>query len=687
MKKLIAHFLILMCLLPISIAEIQIFSGQVITDKNVVIDGKIFKFIYDDVGNQVFVQTPAQNLIVKNGECGFNTLFKVCINRANYSDRNVTSYVTYYQIDTTIYKLAGSLTANTTVNPAHVLPNQPANLVATITNPTDFDITKILYNMDLKSFTIGDVTGCSLNGNKLVWNGSLKPKYDKTCTATIISSQEGDYSLVGALSYFNSYEIESKTADTFTLTVLPRQLKVTEFIDQNVEAKQPFYINISLENANQDEKIQTIVNIQLPKNIYVLKSPTAFTKDLNVLAMSSILNPTSITNYSFYFQASSEGNDPIIQTFDYTIKDVHDIMVNDTYINPIMPKPTIEFSTPNSDIFAGQEFIVVAKIKNPSHLHELTDIKAELKAPYNKDIQENLNELKPNQSYAIISNTLVAPADLGQQASNKTIKLNLSIEYRFYDLLRHVNSSYELIIKQSPVTPIINNATNINSSNQSSQKLNQTEIIALQAKSGNKTTQQSASAPATQSINKSTEKTNLMMPNNENKAKNSIVKDFFDKGSFYRNLIIGLSIFVFLVVLIFLSISTRRLAKQKIEDSAGENVEIGTLGAIKYEEMKKEEKPKLFTKKKLFFAVIIFIVFSIFTVALIKNLTNKKSAENVQDANSNVALGNKSGNSDLSLTETSSANSKLIEEIGLGVFILVAILTITTIIIKRKKIQ
>src|SRR3989344_4064289 len=110
--KLMIFLSALILFLPLTFAETKIFSGNVVTDTDKVIDGGTFRFTYDERSNKVFVQTPAGGLIVDNGACKPNDVFRVCINSANFSYKNITTYVYYYEVDTTIYKLTGSLSAN-----------------------------------------------------------------------------------------------------------------------------------------------------------------------------------------------------------------------------------------------------------------------------------------------------------------------------------------------------------------------------------------------------------------------------------------------------------------------------------------------------------------------------------------------------------------------------------------------
>ena len=253
MKKILVLF-VLLSFLPAAAAETQIFSGKILTGSDRDIDGNIFKFTYEPTSDKVFVQTPSTGLIVENGACKSNAVFRICINSANFSYKNVTTYVYYYEVDATIYKLTGSLSAAGKAASNSLLPGESTEFTITITNPTDFDISDIKFSYDLAPFLAINANGCELKENRLEWHGSLSSKYDRTCTATITAESEGTFNLAGNLSYFNSFETEKKNTATLQITVLPKQLRLVQSYDNYTEIKQPFYFNTSLQNINKQEK-------------------------------------------------------------------------------------------------------------------------------------------------------------------------------------------------------------------------------------------------------------------------------------------------------------------------------------------------------------------------------------------------------------------------------------------------
>lgn len=447
MKKLLPYLLVFAFLLQIANAETLLYSGKVITDTDKEISGSIFRFRYDETANKVFVQTPSVNLIVDNGACKSNNVFKVCISKANFSYKNITTYVYYYELDVSVYKLTGSLTATSKASPATLLQGESSEFTITITNPTDFEITSIKFSEDLSKFFVREAKGCTLDSGIISWEGKLQSKYDKVCSATLVALKDGTFSLSGNLSYFNSYETEKKATDTVTIKVLPEQLGIAKRIDNVTEARQPFHMNMSLQNINKDEKIEGFVRLELPANIHLLKEIQGFTGDFNALQRNFVLEPLSFLNYSLYLEASKDGKEPIRQTFDYTIKATRRVIENETFINASEPKPIINFTASHAELAPGQEFIAYAKLRNPSKVHELTDLKAALTSAYHSQITAGLNKLAPNESSFIISQTLILPKDF----TGSQIRLGLSLDYKFFGTLKSANASIEVQVKQDMI--------------------------------------------------------------------------------------------------------------------------------------------------------------------------------------------------------------------------------------------
>ena len=277
------------------------------------------------------------------------------------------------------------------------------------------------------NFSVSDVKGCDLKGNSIKWKGLLKSKYDKTCSATVSSDKEGEYALGGSLSYFNSFQSEKISTDSLPVTVLPKQLRIYQLIDNNTEVKKPFHVNMSVRNLHSTEKIYGRITIEMPGNLTFLRDLKGFTEDSGFLTYNMVMDPGSFVNYSMYLEASSLSWLPIRQKFDYTIKGIRYVVENDTLLDMIEPSPVISLVSEYPEVSAGQSFIVIAKIRNPSSVHELTGIRARLSTNYGEVIIQNLSRLLPNESYTIISNTLKIPKSTGFLNCHSICKASLNL--------------------------------------------------------------------------------------------------------------------------------------------------------------------------------------------------------------------------------------------------------------------
>ncbi|MAG91333.1 hypothetical protein CMO83_01505 [Candidatus Woesearchaeota archaeon] len=474
MKKEVVYFLLFILLSQFVAAATEIFSGKVITDADVSADGLIFKFKYDQNLNKAFAQTPTTNMIIDNGACKSNIEYRVCINGANFSHKNITTYVFYYEVDVTISKLTGSLSVDSKVKSGTLLQGESTDLTITLTNPTNLEVTSINYNLDLSSFIIKEVKGCTFNGYQLAWKGFLKPNYDHTCTATVIADNGGTYSLAGNITYFNGVESVQETTPSVAITVLQKQLEINQIIDSYIEVNHPFYYNLSLKNNNEDEDISPFITLELPRHIVVLKDKSGFTNSNNNLKKNLILKPETGKNFSLLLEARAGGGYILKQDFDYTIKNLRNSIQNSTVIDAVDPKPLINLTTEYSELLPGQKFIVIVKISNPSKFFDFTDVKSRLNVPYNMEVQQDLAKIKPNQSYIAMSNNFIVPKDL-TSINEDILKIYVTADYTINGGQKSINHTKDIKLKLS--APPSSGTESIKSEVQSSQDTETEETI------------------------------------------------------------------------------------------------------------------------------------------------------------------------------------------------------------------
>ncbi|MBI1935593.1 hypothetical protein HYS31_04070 [Candidatus Woesearchaeota archaeon] len=451
MKRLTFFFLILLLFPAAAFAEILVFSGAVITGRDYEIDKKTFSFGYDESSSKVYVQNPYSNMIVPTGECRSNDIFKVCAANASYYDKNITTWVFFYKIDISVYKLTGSLETDTAISQATLLQNEPVDFSITIRNPTSFDVTGISYTEDLSPFTVIESTGCSLDGTIMSWQGSLKPNFEKKCSAKLYSGAGGSFILSGNLSYFNSYENEKISVDTASVSVLPEQLKVSRLVDSNVEVQQPFYMNMSLQNLHPSEKMRVVIAIEPPENFAILKKPYEMLLDKNSIKHIISLEHGSSYAYSLYLIGKSESKASIKQSFDYEIKGIRSILENYTFVQAAEPNPIINFTSDPPQPAIGQSFNAYARLTNPSSIYSLKGIKAKINAPSNSLIEKSFSKLGPKEDFLVS-----APLSIPDDFDKASFEIDVDVEYGFEDHTRSLSESYELKINSSkePISPI-----------------------------------------------------------------------------------------------------------------------------------------------------------------------------------------------------------------------------------------
>src|SRR3989344_2480741 len=445
MKKRVILFIALVLLIPLAYAESTIFTGIVTTDSEISAEGNKFSFNYDKYSKKAFPTTPSTNLIIDYGACKSNDIFKVCINKANFSYRNITTYKSYYTLDITISKLTGSLSSSIKSPFLEYLQGERMNVTATLTNPTNLEITKINLELDLSNLSVIGVKGCEQFGNKARWNGSLKPNYDKECTISMVApSNGGTFAISGKVNYFNGFEKEDKTIETLSFKVLPKQLKLTYLVDNTtdftrIETGDSFHYNVTIENIHASETIGASASITYPPNTVPVKNLQGFLKDGNVFKKNIVLKPGQAFSYQLYLKATHKGVGRLVNSFKYTIKEMEFDDESSQFIEITEPKPVVELIPEYNSIVPGQKFIVVAKISNPSRKYDFTGITSRLDVPFNAEISQQIDKLAPNQSYVMISRVFSLPYD--SELQNNELKISFQTDYNLNDIPKSAQSS------------------------------------------------------------------------------------------------------------------------------------------------------------------------------------------------------------------------------------------------------
>lgn len=445
MKRGLLMIMVFVFLIPIALAEVKIHSGTVITGNDLKLSEGTFRFTFDSEGNQTFVQTPTINMIIKSGECRSNGLFRICMGSAEYYDRNATTWVTYYKVYTDIYKQSGSLSTSASAGSNTLLQKESTSVKITIQNPTEQEVTKISYAEDFYPFIVLNVTGCALEGTSFKWTGSLQSGYSQTCTATFYAPETpGTYNFAGNLSYFNGFSQETSSTSALSLVVSKKQLQVKESSDSNGEVDKAFHINLSLSNINPTENLDLSMAIPISANFNVLKKTAGMTYANGELAYSGRIQPGNSVNLSISLKPTAGGILSINKAFTYTVKNMRETIENSTYISVVDPNPIIDLNSEYGELSPGQRFIISTRIYNPSMVYTLQDIGAKLSLPFAPEINQNMKQLAPNQSYSIISNSFTLP----ESYSGDGLKVTFNLKYTLNGMEKSIQRTMDLKVRQ-----------------------------------------------------------------------------------------------------------------------------------------------------------------------------------------------------------------------------------------------
>ena len=492
MKKIIINFLLFVVILHAVSAETKIFSGTVITDSEKIADGYKFSFEYDESSKKAFATTPSTNMIIDYGACKSNNIFRICINSANFSHRNITTYKSYYELKVDIYKLTGSLSATMEATSTKLIQQEQTNVTITITNPTNLDVTDIDLSFDQSNFSVIEAKGCTLSGGKVSWKGSLKPNYDKECIVVMAAPQkDGTYTISGKLSYLNGFDKETKTLDSLPITVLPKQLKFIGIISNDtdfsrLEVGDSFHLNASIQNINDLENLYVKAAVSIPSNAILLKDLQFFDKNGGMLERNFVLKPRQFFNYSIYLKATVNGSGRLVNSFDYEIKNLRESIENLTMVESTEPKPIADIIPEYNAIVPGQKFIIVAKLSNPSRKYSFTQITSRLDVPFSDEIVQKLDRLAPNQSYVMISKVFLLPMDAELQGEE--LKITMNTEYTLGEVSKLINASVDIAVNRTlnsnsaPESPDLNEVAKKNPEFNEAQQQASTEPEADSAK-------------------------------------------------------------------------------------------------------------------------------------------------------------------------------------------------------------
>jgi hypothetical protein len=402
---------LILLLIPPAFSQENIFSGKVLTDQDLLVDGKTFRFSYDEPSKKTFAQNPSLNMIIDLFNCKINSFYKICIEGANMSHRNYTTYRNYYTLEVEIYEFDYGISFNST-SPGSMLQNEKQRFTFSFTNPTTIETGGFSISAKIKNFTVKNVKGCDFDGTAVSWKGTLYPSDYKSCSMDIMSHNQGTFDIIADVSYVMGFQKVSGTEKLASIEVLEDQLGVDIRHGTDVEATEAFSFNVTLSNENEED-MDVTARIGIPKGVYFMKekAPSSFDSSTGFLKESFVLRTGNKKSYEFLLKSDNEIKNPFDIQFTYFINGIEDTVTDYILVNVTEPRPEISFIVDPKTATPGQKVTVVANTRNPSRIFELESLAASIVSKTQSPVSVQLASLKQNETYPMISNSIILPSD------------------------------------------------------------------------------------------------------------------------------------------------------------------------------------------------------------------------------------------------------------------------------------
>ena len=412
-------------------ANDPIFNAKTRTQIPFVVNGENFTFSYAPEQDKVFVMTPASSLIVKNHQCNTNQIFMVCIDGVD--QLNITNRTYFdYEVTAKIYQLKKSLEVKGTLSKSEIYPGQEIGLQFSIRNPNSYEAKDVYFVQSLDKFEVITHHFCGTEGNSLFWKGNLQPYSSISCNATLKGLVPGYHILVSNITFYNVFFKDSKNPVIGNTTVHPKQLLF--FINHtNIsEINVPYKILFGLQNLHGTETIETQTDFDFPRSVEVIEPKEGADNELHTFSYAAKIPPNLSIRKELVVSANAPGIIPIKYNLNYrlTEKDISDSQYDISFWKVREPKPLVQFGIETEKIEPGKDFVFVVKISNPADFKYFYDISAILKVEENEKSEGSVTNLKPKESYSIVTSRIRVPFNASVLASmNNSIRVNLSYDY------------------------------------------------------------------------------------------------------------------------------------------------------------------------------------------------------------------------------------------------------------------
>ena len=414
-----------------SIYEEEVYSGTVEDGDVIEVEGSLFEFRIDSVGNKVYIEIDASALIVASGECEIENKWDICIGNINFSYRNYTEWYDIYKAVINIYQIKSTVSITSTIEKNKLLIDEETTAELTIENTADIAAEDVKATINIpSSIFVTETEGCKKTFDSVIFNADVNPRQVRKCIYKLKGLTADNFGLTANVTYFDGVEQKSATSDTLNVKIYNHSLKISSELNNKskFDIREKFNLTIDIENINDqyDLYISTF-NIKIPEKLLVVKRPGDTTGTNRIITWSGTLAPNENKNFTIELQTGVTGKYSILTEASYKISKFSRTAKNTTTIEVYCDCPYLshEFSMQITE--PGQRVGLKAFITNSNLIHDFRNvqIKYATNIPDIQDFSIVHSRIKPLETIKIFDSSIIVP-DL-----DEVYHLNITSIYEF----------------------------------------------------------------------------------------------------------------------------------------------------------------------------------------------------------------------------------------------------------------
>ncbi len=398
-----------------SIYQESVFSGTVEDAGIVEIEGINFKFVIEQVSSKVFVQFGQFSLIVPSGECKIQNSYNICVLNVSYSHRNASTVQDIYKAIVSISQIKSKLISTHAIEKENLLIDEESTATLILENTADIAAKDVIAEIGIpENLFLKEASGCRKLYGKIIFSGDIYPKQVIACSYKIIGLKGGEFELNPEITYFDGIEAINYSSSAIKGKVYNHSLKISMSSNESLyKTGERFNLTLVVENTNDEYPIDVnIMNVRIPKNLLVAKTPKEFIKNNDIMAWSGNLAAEESKAFLIEMQSNRAANYSVEAAASYKISSFSRSANQGFNVEIGCDCPYISYKLVPESLEPGKSATLTAFLFNPSSSNEFNNvgIKYSSSIPKIADFTNGYSKIGPQESLPIIDVSFIVPS-------------------------------------------------------------------------------------------------------------------------------------------------------------------------------------------------------------------------------------------------------------------------------------